>query len=401
MNERRIIPLRPVRPQDDGAPQLRTPPPLALYIHFPWCVKKCPYCDFNSHTAQNGGIPESAYIDAMIADLEAALPGIWGRRIVSVFIGGGTPSLLTEAGLDRLLADIRMRVPLDPMAEITLEANPGTVEAGRFAAYRAAGVNRLSLGVQSFDDRYLHALGRIHSGAEARKAAELALTHFEQVNFDLMYALPGQSAEHLAADLCTAIAFGPQHLSCYHLTLEPNTPFHHAPPPLPDPDTAADMQEQVEATLAEAGYQHYETSAFARQNHRCRHNLNYWTFGDYLGIGAGAHSKLSSHEGIVRQMRHKHPGAYLAAHHGGDFIQDQHAVGTQDLPFEFMMNALRLIEGVPADLFEARTGMGLGVVEAALHQARVRGLIDTTGGQLQPTGQGQRFLNDLLELFLN
>jgi len=401
MNERRVIPLRPVRSQGEGQPQLRTPPPLALYVHFPWCVKKCPYCDFNSHTAQGNTIPESVYLDAVIADLEAALPGIWGRRIGSVFIGGGTPSLLTEAGLDRLLADIRMRVPLDPMAEITLEANPGTVEAGRFAAYRASGVNRLSLGVQSFDDRYLRALGRIHSGAEARKAAELALTHFEQVNFDLMYALPEQSAEHLAADLCTAIAYGPQHLSCYHLTLEPNTPFHHAPPPLPDPDSAADMQEQVEATLAEAGYQHYETSAFARTHSRCRHNLNYWTFGDYLGIGAGAHSKLSSHEGIVRQMRHKHPGAYLAAHHGGDFIQDHHRVSVDDLPFEFMMNALRLIEGVPGDLLEARTGVPLDHIEGQLLKARARGLMDTDGGQLRPTGQGQRFLNDLLELFLN
>ncbi len=400
MNDRRVIPLRPQRAQADGSPRLTTPPPLALYIHFPWCVRKCPYCDFNSHAVPHEGIPEAAYIDALIADLEAALPGIWGRRVGSVFIGGGTPSLLTETGLDRLLTAVRMRVALDPMAEITLEANPGTVEAGRFAAYRAAGVNRLSLGIQSFDDRYLHALGRIHAGAEARRAAELALTHFEQVNFDLMYALPEQSAAHLAADLATAVALGPQHLSCYHLTLEPNTPFHHSPPSLPDPDVAADMQEQVENTLADAGYGHYETSAFAQKNMRCRHNLNYWTFGDYLGIGAGAHSKLSSHEGIVRQMRHKHPGAYLAAHHGGDFIQDRQYISADDLPFEFMMNALRLIDGVPTDLFEARTGMPLDAVEAQLIDARGRGLLAADRQHLRPTERGQRFLNDLLQIFL-
>jgi oxygen-independent coproporphyrinogen-3 oxidase len=401
MSTRRVIPLRPERPRGDGPPALQAPPPLALYVHFPWCVKKCPYCDFNSHTAQGGAIPEAAYLDALVADLEAALPGIWGRRVGSVFIGGGTPSLLTEAGLDRLLTDIRMRLPLDPLAEITLEANPGTVEAGRFAAYRAAGVNRLSLGVQSFDDRYLHALGRIHSGAEARKAVELALTHFERVNFDLMYALPGQSGGHLAADLRTALDYRPQHLSCYHLTLEPNTPFHHSPPPLPDPDAAADMQEQVEATLGAAGYVHYETSAFALPQMQCRHNLNYWQFGDYLGIGAGAHSKLSSHEGIVRQMRHKHPGAYLAAHHGGDFVQEQHTVGADDLPFEFMMNALRLTGGVPLALFSQRTGLGPEAVEAPLRTARERGLVAIDDEVLRPTERGQRFLNDLLGLFLS
>jgi len=400
MSERRVIPLRPQTPQTGNAPQLKSPPPLALYIHFPWCVKKCPYCDFNSHTPHHDGIPETAYLDAVIADLEAALPSVWGRRVHSVFIGGGTPSLITEAGLDRLLTDIRMRLPLDPMAEITLEANPGTVEAGRFAAYAAAGVNRVSLGIQSFDDLHLHALGRIHSAGEARHAAELALKHFQRVNFDLMYALPEQTLAQLAADLATAIEFAPEHLSCYHLTLEPNTPFHHSPPKLPDPDVAADMQEQVEATLADAGYRHYETSAFARPNGQCRHNLNYWVFGDYLGIGAGAHSKLSSHEGIVRQMRHKHPGAYLAAHSTGAFIQDQHTVGTDDLPFEFMMNAMRLVDGVPGDLFEARTGLSLGAIEPALIKARDQGLIHADHERWQPTPRGQRFLNDLLQLFL-
>ena len=405
MSSRTVIPLHPQRATAPNTPQLTSPPPLSLYIHFPWCVRKCPYCDFNSHVAHHDGIPEAAYLDALIADLEAALPQVWGRRVMSVFIGGGTPSLLSADGLDRLLVAVRMRLPLDPLAEITLEANPGTVEAGRFAAYRAAGVNRLSLGVQSFDDRYLHALGRIHAGAEARRAAELALTHFETVNFDLMYALPGQSTKHLAADLRNAIALGPQHLSCYHLTLEPNTPFHRDPPAVPDADTAADMQELVEATLADAGYAHYETSAFARGGLRCRHNLNYWSFGDYLGIGAGAHSKLSSHEGIVREMRHKHPGAYLAAHHGGAhhgsrFVQDRHAVGVADLPFEFMMNALRLTDGVPTDLFEARTGIGLDAITPQLLAARQRGLLEADRQQLRPTARGQRFLNDLLQIFL-
>lgn len=400
MSERRVIPLRPHRPLLPDTPQLTHPPPLALYIHFPWCVRKCPYCDFNSHVAHQDGIPEAAYVDALIADLEAALPQVWGRRVHSVFIGGGTPSLLTEAGLDRLLTAVRMRLPLDPLAEITLEANPGTVEAARFAAYRAAGVNRLSLGIQSFDDRYLHALGRIHSGAEARRAAELALTHFERVNFDLMYALPSQSPAHLAADLRTALDLSPQHLSCYHLTLEPNTPFHHDPPPLPEADVAADMQEQIEDALAGADYEHYETSAFARRGMQCRHNLNYWVFGDYLGIGAGAHSKLSSHQGIVRQMRHKHPGAYLAAHHNDDFIQDQHTVRVADLPFEFMMNALRLIDGVAAEMFEAHTGIALDVITPQLLAARERGLLAADARRLRPTARGQRFLNDLLQLFL-
>ncbi|MCB1952205.1 MAG: oxygen-independent coproporphyrinogen III oxidase-like protein [Rhodocyclaceae bacterium] len=402
MSERRVIPLRPQRPTAPATPQLSAPPPLSLYIHFPWCVRKCPYCDFNSHAVHQDGIPESAYVDALIADLEAALPDVWGRRVLSIFIGGGTPSLISAEGLDRLLTAVRMLLPLDPMAEITLEANPGTVEAERFAGYRAAGVNRLSLGIQSFEDRYLRALGRIHAGAEAHKAAELALTHFESVNFDLMYALPGQSMAHLAADLRTAIALAPQHLSCYHLTLEPNTPFHHNPPArLPDGDVAADMQQMVETLLADAGYQHYETSAFAQPGKRCRHNLNYWTFGDYLGIGAGAHSKLSSHTGIVRQMRHKHPGAYLAAHGHGDFVQTEQGLSVADLPFEFMMNGLRLIDGIPADLMEARTGIALDVIEAKVIAARDRGLLEVAGDTLRPTLQGQRFLNDLLEMFLD
>ncbi|NMG75591.1 radical SAM family heme chaperone HemW [Aromatoleum diolicum] len=408
MSERRIIPLA-VAPAAGGSPaalperpQLKASPPLALYVHYPWCVKKCPYCDFNSHALRAGGgdIPEQAYIDALIADLETALPQVWGRRVHSVFIGGGTPSLMSAAGLDRLLTGIRTLLPLDPLAEITLEANPGTVEAGRFRDYRAAGVNRLSLGIQSFNDSHLERLGRIHGGDEARRAIDTALAHFERVNLDLMYALPEQSLAEALADLDTALAFGVSHLSAYHLTLEPNTPFAHSPPPLPDADASADMQDAIEARLAAAGFRHYETSAFARPGQECRHNLNYWAFGDYLGIGAGAHGKLSSHEGIVREMRHKHPGRYLEGAQKGDFVQERRDVGVAELPFEFMMNALRLTDGFPRRLFADRTGVPLAAIEAELADARRRGLIEITADHIRPTEQGRHFLNDLLTLFL-
>ena len=374
---------------------LLTPPPLSLYVHFPWCVKKCPYCDFNSHEAR-GGIPEDDYLAALIADLETALPQVWGRRVSSIFIGGGTPSLLSAEGLDRLLAAIRARLSLAADAEITLEANPGTVEAEKFAAFRGAGVNRISLGIQSFDDRHLAALGRIHSAAEACRAIEVAQRHFDNVNLDLMYALPQQTLAEARGDLEAALSFAPQHLSAYHLTLEPNTPFHHAPPSLPDDDLAADMQEMIEEVLAAAGYRHYETSAFALPEHRCAHNLNYWNFGDYLGIGAGAHGKLSSHEGIVRESRRRHPRDYL----GGDFLQERHAPAAGDLPCEFMMNALRLTEGFPARLFEERTGLAISAASQALAEAERRGLLTTADGRIAPTRQGQRFLNELLQLFL-
>jgi len=374
-------------------------PPLALYIHLPWCVKKCPYCDFNSHAAER--IPESAYIDALLADLESALPEIWGRRIHTVFFGGGTPSLFSPEGIDRILTGVRTLTPLVPGAEITLEANPGTVEAGRFAGFRAAGVTRVSLGIQSFDPRHLAALGRIHDAAEARAAAALAATHFETFNLDLMYALPGQSLGEALADIEAALRFGPPHLSAYHLTLEPNTPFAHAAPPnLPDDDAAADMQQAIEARLADAGLAHYETSAFARDGHPCRHNLNYWQFGDYLGIGAGAHGKLSFHDRIVRRMRVKHPQQYMTAAMRGAQIAETRTLARGDLPFEFMMNALRLNAGVPASLFEARTGLPLAVCAAALRQARERGLLDADPAWLRPTARGRRFLNDLLTLFL-
>ena len=379
---------------------LAAPPPLALYVHWPWCVRKCPYCDFNSHEIRND-TDEAAYLAALIADLEAALPQIWNRPVISVFIGGGTPSLMRAETANALLAAIRMRLPVQPGAEITLEANPGTVEAAKFAAFRAAGVNRLSIGVQSFDDARLAALGRIHDGAEARRAIDMALIHFERVNLDLMYALPGQTLIDAERDIATAIRAGVGHISAYHLTLEPNTPFHHAPPPLPDDDLAADMQEMVEATLAAAGFAQYETSAFAMPDQRCRHNLNYWNFGDYLGIGAGAHGKLSDHETIWREARHRSPRAYLEGAARGDFVSTRQPVDRADLPGEFMMNALRLNEGFPASLFTERTGLPLAVIEKSALAARREGLLETVAGHIRPTPRGRRFLNRLLAGFLD
>jgi len=394
-----LIPVIAVPP----APTLASAPlalsasavPLALYVHWPWCVKKCPYCDFNSHEAKQP-VDEAAYLAALIADLEAALPVIWGRSVNSVFIGGGTPSLMSGATADALLAALRMRLPLLPGAEITLEANPGTAEAERFKAYRDAGVNRLSLGIQSFDDRKLAALGRIHSGDEARRAIELALAHFARVNLDLMVALPGQILAEARQDIDAAIASGATHLSAYHLTLEPNTPFHHAPPPLPDEDAAADMLEMVEARLGAAGFDHYETSAYAKPGEQCRHNLNYWQFGDYLGIGAGAHSKLSDHTGIRREARPRHPRDYLA----DPLSRRWQTITKEDLPGEFMMNALRLTAGAPQALFSERTGLPLAAIEKSALAARHAGLLDTADGYLRPTPRGRRFLNRLLAMFL-
>ena len=387
-----------------GGSGLAAPPPLALYVHWPWCVKKCPYCDFNSH--ESGGaideIRENAYLAALIADLEAALPQIWNRPVISVFIGGGTPSLMRTETADALLAAIRMRLPLHPGAEITLEANPGTAEAAKFAGFRAAGVNRLSIGVQSFADAKLAALGRIHDGADAQRAIEMAQRNFDRVNLDLMYALPQQTLADAAADIATAIRSGVGHISAYHLTLEPNTPFHHSPPPLPDDELAADMQEMVEAELAAGGFGHYETSAFARDaGNRCRHNLNYWHFGDYLGIGAGAHGKLSNHESIWREARHRNPRAYLAGAARGDFVSTRQTVVRADLPGEFMMNALRLNEGFPLGLFTERTGLPLAAIEESALAARRAGLLEAAGGWLRPTAQGRRFLNRLLAGFLH
>ena len=385
-------------PQKAG--ELTVLPPLSLYVHVPWCLKKCPYCDFNSHGVR-GPVDEAGYIDALLADLDQSLPLVWGRSLKTVFIGGGTPSLLSAEAFDRLLSGVRARLKLDPQAEITLEANPGTAEAGRFREYRAAGINRLSIGIQSFDDHFLHALGRVHDGKEAHLAADLAADTFNTFNLDLMYALPGQTLAEAQADVAAAVAHRPTHLSCYHLTLEPNTLFAAAPPAgLPDDDTSADMQEAIEARLAEAGFCHYETSAFAHPGFESRHNLNYWTFGDYLGIGAGAHGKISFADRIVRQMKHKQPQAYLEAVARGQAVQNEHEIAVADRPFEFMMNALRLTGGVPTPLFSERTGVPLARISRELAEAVRQGLLDADPARLAPTPQGQRFLNDLLTLFL-
>jgi oxygen-independent coproporphyrinogen-3 oxidase len=380
-------------------PRFAALPPLSLYVHMPWCVRKCPYCDFNSHEAK-GDVPEDQYVDALLTDLEVALPSVWGRRVFSVFIGGGTPSLFSAAAIDRLLSGLRARTPLAPDAEITLEANPGTFEREKFAGFRAAGVNRLSLGIQSFDPAHLRALGRIHDEREARAAAEAALAIFGNVNLDLMYALPRQTQDEARADAAAAIAFAPPHLSFYQLTLEPNTLFHRYPPPLPDEDAAADIEDAVQAMLAEAGYVHYETSAHARPGRECRHNLNYWRFGDYLGIGAGAHSKLSFPDRIVRQVRFRQPKQYLEKVAAGAPLMDNAEVSREDVGFEFMLNALRLTDGVPAALFAERTGYPLAIVARGLEAAAARGLIEADPAVIRPTALGRRFLNDLQALFL-
>ena len=382
-----------------SGPRFAALPPLALYVHIPWCLRKCPYCDFNSHEAK-GEAPEAAYVDALVADLELALPSIWGRRVFSVFIGGGTPSLFSAAAIDRLLAAIRARVPLEAGAEVTLEANPGTFEREKFAGYRDAGVNRLSLGIQSFDPQHLKDIGRVHDADEARRAADAALAIFGNVNFDLMYALPRQTVAEAEADLDAALAFSPPHLSFYHLTLEPNTLFHRYPPPLPDDETTADIEDAVHSKLDAAGYGHYETSAYARPGRECRHNLNYWKFGDYLGIGAGAHSKLSFADRVVRQVRHKQPKQYLEQIALGAPLMEDSVVRRDDIGFEFMLNALRLTEGVPATLFAERTGYPLSLVRRGLEEAEARGLLERDPSVLRPTPLGQRFLNDLQQLFL-
>jgi oxygen-independent coproporphyrinogen-3 oxidase len=398
-----------------SSPRLKTLPPLSLYIHIPWCARKCPYCDFNSHEARSA-VPEDRYVSALIADLELALPLVWGRRVYSVFFGGGTPSLLSARAIDDVLSAVRARLPLAADAEITLEANPGTFEADKFRDFRAAGVNRLSVGIQSFNPARLKALGRIHDDMEARHAIQIARRDFDNMNLDLMYGLPEQTVEDALADIETAISYSPQHISAYHLTIEPNTYFHRYPPRLPDDDTTATMQEAIEARLADAGYEHYETSAYAKgsvtshesrvtgpeaRDMRCRHNLNYWHFGDYLGIGAGAHGKISFPDRIVRQMRVKHPERYLEAVERGAPVQEEHAVEAGQLGFEFMMNALRLSDGFPARLFEERTGTPLTAVLRELGQAERLGFIERNHEHIAPSALGRRFLNDLLQIFLD
>ena len=407
----RIIPIVPqgllAKKASPATLEFRSALPLSLYVHIPWCVQKCPSCDFNSHEPR-GDIPEQEYVAALITDLESALPLIWGRRVGSIFFGGGTPSLLSGQALDALLTAFRARLTVLPDAEITLEANPGTVEAEKFAAFRAAGVNRLSLGIQSFNPAHLKALGRIHDDRQARRAIEIAAAHFDNFNLDLMYGLPGQTLAQALDDIETALSFAPPHLSCYQLTLEPNTAFAAAPPTLPEGDLCADMQDAIEARLARgensAGYTHYETSAFAQPGHQCLHNLNYWQFGDYLGIGAGAHGKLTLHDRGVwevrRQMRWKQPKQYLAQVAAGQPIHEEFSVGAAELPFEFMMNALRLNQGFDTALFEQRTSLPLLRIESELAQAEQDGLITRHLQHIAPSDQGRRFLNRLLERFL-
>ena len=385
-----------------GATRLTTLPPLTLYIHFPWCVKKCPYCDFNSHEATGGTttIPESVYVDALVADLDRVLPQVWGRRVHAIFIGGGTPSLMSAHELDRLLSAVRARLPLEADAEITLEANPGTFEAARFARYRALGINRLSIGVQSFDDRFLKALGRIHDGDAARQAIAIAMDRFDQVNLDLMFGLPGQSAEDAARDVAIARSFAPPHLSLYQLTLEPNTVFAKYPPRLPDDDEADAIEAALAEELARGPWQRYEVSAYAQPGAACRHNLNYWNFGDYIGIGAGAHAKLSFPDRIVRQVRTRHPTSFMDRVRAGVATFEETTVDPAALPFEFMLNALRLVDGVPTARFQERTGVPLNAITPIIERAQQRGLLEDDGLRIRPSALGLRFLNDLQEMFL-
>ena len=385
------------------APKLKALPPLSLYIHIPWCLKKCPYCDFNSHEirGQDNQTPEDEYVAALIRDLEFSLADVWGRRLNSVFFGGGTPSLFSARSIDTILTAVRTLLPLEHFAEVTLEANPGTFEAQKFADFRAAGINRLSIGIQSFNPQHLKALGRVHDDQEAHRAIEIAQKNFDNINLDLMYALPGQTLPEAQNDVETACAAGVTHISAYHLTLEPNTLFHRFPPALPDDEQAAAMQEMIEQVTASQQYRNYETSAFARAGKESRHNMNYWQFGDYLGIGAGAHSKISFADKIVRQMRYKQPKEYLAkAQSGESLIHTHQEVTAEDRGFEFMMNALRLNGGFDTSLFQERTGLPLSAVRQQLDEAEQRGLLVHDHLRIKPTILGRRFLNDLLQIFL-
>lgn len=383
-----------------GPLQLKNLPPLSLYVHVPWCVKKCPYCDFNSHTAKDEGIPEEAYLAALRADLENSLPLIWGRKIYTIFIGGGTPSLLSAEGINTLMSDIRTLLPLSIDAEITMEANPGTFEAAKFKSFHEAGINRLSIGIQSFNSKHLKQLGRIHDGDQAKRAIEIAQSNFENINLDLMYALPNQSIEEARKDIETALSYNTPHLSLYQLTLEPNTLFAKYPPSLPDDELSADIQDMIDEYMMHYQYQHYEVSAYAKVGRQAKHNLNYWQFGDYLGIGAGAHSKISFPHRIVRQMRYKHPDTYMANAQKGIFAQESNEVDRDSLGFEFMLNALRLDAGVPINFFMERTGLPLSVIEEALNNAERKGLLYRDHYIVKPTFLGKRFLNDLQEMFL-
>lgn len=382
-----------------GTLQLAALPPLSLYVHLPWCLKKCPYCDFNSHEV-SGEMPEQRYIDALVADLESSLPLIWGRTVHSVFIGGGTPSLFSPQAIDRLLGDIRARVRLGADCEITLEANPGTFEKDRFKAFRRAGVTRLSVGVQSFDDRHLKALGRVHDRAQAIAAVEEAAQAFDTFNLDIMYALPGQTLENLEQDMRQALSLNPPHISIYHLSIEPNTYFAKFPPVIPEEDTAYAMLDRITEMTGAAGLQRYEVSAYARPGHRCFHNLNYWQFGDYLGVGAGAHGKLSFAHRVVRQVRFREPKLYMEKALAGDAVAQATEIARAELPFEFMLNALRLREGFLLQDFAEKTGLPLTAIERGLAEGERQGLIERDLTRVTPTERGFDFLNDLQALFL-
>jgi len=391
---------------------LKALPPLSLYIHFPWCEKKCPYCDFNSHQIKevlpgsnlqaSNGFDETRYIKALIADLETELPRIWGRQVHSIFIGGGTPSLLSAQGMDTLLSAIRARVHLEPDAEITMEANPGSVETEKFAGFAKAGITRVSLGIQSFQDAQLKALGRIHNGAEAKRAIEIALQHFKSVNLDLMYGLPMQTLDDAKRDIETALSFNTPHLSLYNLTLEPNTYFANFPPKLPSEDVVDAIFEQSLDLLTKAGFQQYEVSAYAKPGMQCKHNLNYWRFGDYIGIGAGAHGKISFPDKVTRQVRERHPETYMQAiEQNGNALIESKEISAADLPFEFMLNTLRLTDGVATNTFSERTGLPLSSISKGLDEASKKGLLDPDPTVLKGTPQGLRYLNNLQELFLD
>mgnify|MGYP003396919369 FL=1 len=399
---------RAIATAHNKAVSLTALPPLALYVHVPWCVKKCPYCDFNSHELKQDLSDlneakkwETAYIDALLRDLESNLPDVWGRRLVSVYIGGGTPSVLSASAIDTLLAGIRARLPQVADIEVTMEANPGTLDTGKLEGFRDAGVTRLSLGVQSFNDTLLQRIGRIHNGRQAHDALETAYRLFDKVNLDIMFALPQQTMAELQADVAAAMAYAPTHLSYYHLTLEPNTFFHRHPPILPDDDLALDMQEHIEAELAHAGLHHYEVSAYAAKGHESLHNSNYWRFGDYIGIGAGAHGKISQHNRIFRQTRFKHPNMYLESmQKNGHAIESTSDISCDDLPFEFMLNALRLRDGASVAEFHAATGLTIADLEPALSAAQAKGLMEKQHDVLRVTDLGWRFLSDVQGMFL-
>ena len=379
----------------------KTLPPLSLYIHVPWCIRKCPYCDFNSHEA-TGEIPEDRYLDALQADIEQALPDVWGRQVHTVFIGGGTPSLLSASALDRLMAMLRTHFNLWPDAEVTLEANPGAAEAGRFKSYAESGINRISLGIQTFNDVHLKKLGRVHDGYQARQAIEMAMSAVNRINLDLMFALPGQTLQASMDDARTALSFGTEHLSIYQLTLEPNTVFAKFPPELPDEDIAVLMEEGIESLLADHDFERYEVSAFARPGARAKHNVNYWKFGDYLGLGPGAHGKVTFPDRIQREIRLRNPESWMQASllRNASHISEIRQVERSDFPFEFMLNALRLREGVPLELFFERTGFSYTDISSKLALARQKKLLTEDPSRLQATDAGWRFLNELQTIFL-